>query len=551
MKDLFGSLLPNLGKAGTATDPDNDLGTHEDGVDVPTSTDAPTRTDRIFPWTRVHSHFELMGGFAFDTSNMPVNILPAGRTRLTLTPFALRKLASNEPNLIPDISEEAIKDKSKSNSFAKFLVCLQACWFIVQTVGRLATSSAISLLEMNTLLHAVCCLLVYLAWWHKLHDIDEPVLISTSTDLARKVCAWMVMYSRAGTVRKADDGPQNEMKVLSTLRLVYDDDLRHQDPINVPGYLQDMLMATRAAQTNNKNLRRAEQVHPNDDGIQNLMVAQKQRMSLKLYPGRIVHGFRLVPLVSHEHRKATCNNVYTRLTLGDMECVRLAKDLRMKSNADTLWRFVWTSVSINFEQEMLTKHASITSSPDTTLGHFLGSNRLTSRFNTKAKYVFWAGWLADGSVYGAIHLIAWNGPFTTRVERWMWRSSCLIIAAPGLLMLLVGMGSYLLLGVVYLLLVIHDSMCHWRWFRRLMRRLRINVNVIDTGEIWSQVLVGGLLSIFDSVLFLVLLFCSLAVAYAAARVYILIECFINLAHLSPAVYQEPDWSQYIPHFGSG
>jgi hypothetical protein len=39
--------------------------------------------------------------------------------------------------------------------------------------------------------------------------------------------------------------------------------------------------------------------------------------------------------------------------------------------------------------------------------------------------------------------------------------------------------------------------------------------------------------------------------YVAARVFLLVECFINLAHLPPAVYLEAEWSQYLPHFGSG
>lgn len=110
MRDLFGSLLPKPCKAVTATDPENDPGKRKDNADATAGIDRPTRTIRVFPWTRVHSHFASMGGYAFDTSNMPVNILPAGRTRLTLTPLAPRKLASNEPDLIPDISEAAIQD---------------------------------------------------------------------------------------------------------------------------------------------------------------------------------------------------------------------------------------------------------------------------------------------------------------------------------------------------------------------------------------------------------------------------------------------------------
>lgn len=49
MKDRFGSLLPNLRKAGAATRPENDLDEPEDKFNITTSTDAFTRTKRAFP----------------------------------------------------------------------------------------------------------------------------------------------------------------------------------------------------------------------------------------------------------------------------------------------------------------------------------------------------------------------------------------------------------------------------------------------------------------------------------------------------------------------
>ena len=36
----------------------------------------------------------------------------------------------------PDLSEEDIKSKSKANSLAKGLICLQALWFIAQCLTR-------------------------------------------------------------------------------------------------------------------------------------------------------------------------------------------------------------------------------------------------------------------------------------------------------------------------------------------------------------------------------------------------------------------------------
>jgi hypothetical protein len=48
-----------------------------------------------------------------------------------------------------------------------------------------------------------------------------------------------------------------------------------------------------------------------------------------------------------------------------------------------------------------------------------------------------------------------------------------------------------------------------------------------------------------------LTFAGLALVYVAARVYLMVECFLNIAHLSGQVFQEPRWSQCIPHFGAG
>ena len=96
MKANFGTLLPHSVPDNTTKDTEHSTLVAEEGRDSAVNTRIHTR--RAFPWTRSHSHFALMGGFAFDTSMMAVNILPHGRTRLTLTASALRELATNEPD---------------------------------------------------------------------------------------------------------------------------------------------------------------------------------------------------------------------------------------------------------------------------------------------------------------------------------------------------------------------------------------------------------------------------------------------------------------------
>lgn len=257
---------------------------------------------------------------------------------------------------------------------------------------------------MNTLLHAVCSLVIYLAWWDKPYDIDEPVLIDTSTDLASKVCAWVIMDSKWGVDRKAIDSVTRELQGVHSL--LFDDDLRP----SFPSDKEKWELSLEAALEHNKSQGRAEHVHSNDDSIQALMVAQTPSRFLKLYPGQTIHDFRL--LLSSDN----CQNAYTRLTLGDIECLLLAEDLRKQSNAPRYcqpWKPVCVYQGAEFAEGMLTTHASDTSSPDTYFGYFTGSTRFTRQFPAAANYVFCADWLVAGSVYGAIHLVVWNGPFST------------------------------------------------------------------------------------------------------------------------------------------
>jgi hypothetical protein len=178
-----------------------------------------------------------MGGFVFDTSKLDPGFLKHGQVRATLTPVALRVIAKVAPSYLPDISEETIRDKSKANSFAKFLVCVQTCWFIAQTAGRLATRLPISLLEMNTLLHAVCCLLIYMAWWHKPLDIEEPSLIDASDHYIQQILAWMIVKdgnNKNLNMFKDDSRGYSEeepnISKLGRLELMYEDDIDWNDP---------------------------------------------------------------------------------------------------------------------------------------------------------------------------------------------------------------------------------------------------------------------------------------------------------------------------------
>lgn len=162
-----------------------------------------------------------MGGLVFDNTADPTQCpLPDGRNSVTITSRGIVLLAELAPELIPDISLEAIRDKSKTNSLAKLICCLQASWFCLQVVTRLAQHLPVTLLELNTFAHAFCALLIFALWWDKPFDITEPFVLPVSTppghptepeiQRAAAICAAMCNCSEIGSQfrfwRKEPDG---------------------------------------------------------------------------------------------------------------------------------------------------------------------------------------------------------------------------------------------------------------------------------------------------------------------------------------------------------
>lgn len=79
--------------------------------------------------------------------------------------------------LLPKISLDDIRERSKSDTFAKLIVCTQVTWFLFQSFARVATRLPLTLLEVHTMTHIACALLIYATWWMKPYGIESPILI--------------------------------------------------------------------------------------------------------------------------------------------------------------------------------------------------------------------------------------------------------------------------------------------------------------------------------------------------------------------------------------
>lgn len=129
------------------------------------------------------------------------------------------------------------------------------------------------------------------------------------------------------------------------------------------------------------------------------------------------------------------------------------------------------------------------------------------------------GFVLAALVYGGLHALAWFAHFNTSTEQLLWRISASMIMG-GLLV------AFCLLALTKLLM----SVGALTW-GHIKYRLRSDRNS------WRKV----------GICITLLTIPVIAIVYTLARVYLVVECFISLAHLPAGVYDVPQWAAYFPN----
>ncbi|KAF2137495.1 uncharacterized protein K452DRAFT_361857 [Aplosporella prunicola CBS 121167] len=146
-----------------------------------------------------------------------------------------------------------------------------------------------------------------------------------------------------------------------------------------------------------------------------------------------------------------------------------------------------------------------------------------------AKHISWAyaGFVLAGTVYGGLHLVAWNAPFASSVEKLLWRSSGLVLVLSG--------------PVCALVFVVRT------WFKDGVEEWKDEPLRYHRAFFVRVVVIGFQSWISTSYHLATFLLVLSAFCYLTARVYLVVECFINMAHLPEDVFKVPTWTQYFPH----
>jgi hypothetical protein len=470
-------------------------------------TEQPKRTNQ---WTHTHSFFANMGGYAIDCSDLDDEhrYLPAARKgdqvrtreRITLSGDAVHFFAEHLPQSLPDISLATITDKSKASALAKTLVCIQATWFCIQCIYRLSTDLPISLLELNTFGHSICALLIYLLWWDKPLDIEEPYYIDTTDDRVHDLCAYLIV--RDNWPRFSIPGTNGEMFEIIA------EGLDPRQVLEAIFKLNGIETPTDAA-----SMRRA---------LKLLVDAESKRVREEtnwVLLARPQDGFKIrVPGTVHLVRTREPRHA-SSVDVGNINVT----DQRRMNRASVVLFAIGDAVDPVISKKACHNRVRNFSTHFHPASIFHTLISWTPQESSGESIGFIVGLTLAGVVYGGLHMLAWNAPFRTHTEQLLWRISAAVVVFFG--PVLCGIGASL------------------KTFDSLEVLITRYTHSKDDKPVSS---IGRTFAVLYWVI-LILGVTAAALLYLLARFYLVIECFVALAFLSDDVFKQPSWTSYFPH----
>jgi hypothetical protein len=455
----------------------------------------------------IQCYFAVMGGVRTETGDYI-----AGNPRLNLTAEGVRMMSFL--GRLPDVPESQIEDKSKADGLAKMIVVLQAGWMVIQTIARVQQKLPVTLLEINTIGHVICAFALYAMWWSKPLDIKDPTLIRREEWMDRFVstmymCSPICWYnndfiseircmdytepSKRGTAPSTPTIATIAEKIESATKTARKDKTHFSigsigaaDPKKFIGPLKSFQVAGDAHDM-------SYVIHP-----QSFRVATEHDVFLRLQEPH--HGLR--HSIFYCRRALEDCHRHVPLTEEAIERWRLANilvdDLWAECQKRTEYRdfFFTTSTLGIFVGELVYVADHIPNFPGLS---YLGSVNV-HRDVLKSVVAF------AGAAYGGLHLSAWNDYFPTEGERWLWIACSLATGATGVFLALFFLATQKIKAFEQLEHFINNS-----------KAVKWTLGTIVTP------------------------------LFILARVFIVVEAFISLRRAPEAIYQTPEWTNYLPH----
>ncbi|KAK1757757.1 hypothetical protein QBC47DRAFT_164925 [Echria macrotheca] len=517
-------------------------------------------------WTMTHSYFGVMGGFALQVADGEANFFPSvvdgkdRHVRLSLTPDALVYLEEQLPGIVPDLPKTFIEDKSKGSIFAKSIVCFQAIWFCIQCLSRVGQGLAISLLELNTFGHAICTVLIYFLWWNKPLDIEEPevIMIKHGDDKLAMIVAHMCAVSSVDPLQPCREDRTRFHVILDTVTGI--------KLINRETVQQAF---DRAWASLCKDRRSSAELY----------------LTIQLAPTFTLDTLKSDPMFTsdlHIPLTKSYNGVLTTPVLTTTitpsidfpdpgQPVPLRPSISIPHLDLRRWLLFLISTHHGYKPRSVPRDS------------VAARLRNTPWFTAQNYIPLYTSLSLSGFIYGGLHILAWGASFPTHAEKILWRLSSVTVASTGAVVAIVlfwdrskpfwkgdPLGGFWMAATV----LMFGAGVLEMWFTRGERREDQGEGEMEVERggrkargwrsigslVWTAV--KGVLAVPACVagygpgvvVFLLKFAFDLVVPvmvglYVLARVYLVVESFINLSHLPESAYEMPVWSLYVPHIG--
>lgn len=478
-----------------------------------------THQERKHPWTNVHSFYAGMGGLVIDTIDSLEGPYMWDSPRLSLGSRGVLFVARHG-GCISVISKASIFDRSKADNVGKFLACLQAEWVIVQCTGRLASHLPLTLLEINTLGHVFCALLMYLFWLQKPLDVNEPTVLTG--EWTHPMCAWLLM-SNSFSSRSKEWGIE-----LSSL-YVY--------PRGADELLPFVDLPSDPARNND---RECEAECGQDD-----MVFETESETAFIRVSRSVDSSpkvldpSSVPLQEHEILSGTMfeprPNVRPKGGNSALAISNPIRTINLDLATVNRWKLASHFVSEHWNVIGIDPIEALPEGPLAPdafdfidlimleVPDWPGLDQLYGNTNSTCAKL-WAATI----LYGGLHAGAWSSIFPSSTEALLWKVSAILIA-----------GSGLIASVIAIIK-------HWKdqddWKQTLRSYAYRYLAMTPKAE--CAMVIGLSEATFCAYS---LTITTVVPTFVLARVYLVVEAFISLRDLPVEAYQTPAWTQWIPH----
>lgn len=488
----------------------------------------------------------------FDTEDADYPPYIPGSPSLSLTAQGMVKLA--EHGHLPDIPETLIVDKSKADFIAKMLATLQASWFLVQCIARWKEHLPMTLLELNTLAHAVCALLMYLLWTNKPYDVHEPIRITG--EWVRPLCATMWMFSRISTEKHMEgqfvitDPPEIERLLFADtshlrsshrVRKENSETITEWEATAAAGNGEDLVLPPPDGEGIELGLKRqVVDIHALPSGSKsNGKSDQSARFFIRLFDEASVTRYvktahrilnnEMCPETGFGPKQESVNFMKRNISKTSTP-IWINPRVQIDITGTRLTRWQLASTALRENQHIWGQYATpYERIPELEAGCPIYEFRAKDlKFNFVDPQI--KNWPGDGllgredellrslllsfatAAYGSVNASAWHQYFITASERRWWRFSSVFIVASG----------------VVISLRTTDLKVGDRWSNDETKRWYLVLLIfVELPLIYSPVIAS--------------------VIYVVARFYLVLEALISLRQLPINAYQSPRFVQSIPH----